>query len=450
MSRYVAPELAALWLADFVLAFIVAHLLMAASPAARDALGASWQALADARLADHAALLASMLGMTAIAIGLYRPDICLEPRQVALNAAVVAVIAFPVALALGGAVSPGLTRAYAAQVLGVLAVWVGSVLLIRWAVRAALSPALLVRRVLLVGASESSSRLVATLRTRRGAMFEVAGAIEAAGTPPSLEELRRSRVWALVATGGCDPDASGWMLDYKLRGVEVFDELAFCERHLGRISLERLSVAWLLGADGFGSGRFGAATKRATDIVVSLVMLALMLPLMALTALAVRLDSPGPAFYRQERVGLHGRGITLLKFRSMRVDAEAGGTPRWAARGDTRVTRIGAFIRSTRIDELPQLLNVLRGDMSLVGPRPERPHFVEQLSELIPFYRQRSYVKPGLTGWAQVNYPYGASVEDAREKLAYDLYYIKNQGFFLDLLVLLATVRVILFREGAR
>ena len=134
----------------------------------------------------------------------------------------------------------------------------------------------------------------------------------------------------------------------------------------------------------------------------------------------------------------------------MRVDAEAGGTPRWAARADSRVTRVGAFIRSTRIDELPQLLNVLRGDMSLVGPRPERPHFVEQLSELIPFYAQRSYVKPGLTGWAQVNYPYGASVEDAREKLAYDLYYVKNQGFFLDILVLLATVRVILFREGAR
>jgi exopolysaccharide biosynthesis polyprenyl glycosylphosphotransferase len=179
-------------------------------------------------------------------------------------------------------------------------------------------------------------------------------------------------------------------------------------------------------------------------------MLALAVPLMAVTAIAVRLDSKGPVLYRQKRVGLRGRSFMLLKFRSMRVDAEAGGLPRWAARGDARVTRVGAFIRSTRIDELPQLLNVLRGDMSLVGPRPERPHFVEQLAELIPFYDKRSYVKPGLTGWAQVNYPYGASVEDAREKLAYDLYYVKNRGLFLDLLVLLATVRVILFREGAR
>jgi lipopolysaccharide/colanic/teichoic acid biosynthesis glycosyltransferase len=187
-----------------------------------------------------------------------------------------------------------------------------------------------------------------------------------------------------------------------------------------------------------------------TDIMVSLMMLTLTLPLMALTVLAVRLDSDGPILYRQERVGLRMRRFTLLKFRSMRADAVAGGTPRWAARGDTRVTRVGAFIRSTRIDELPQLLNVLRGDMTLVGPRPERPHFVEQLAELIPFYNERSYVKPGLTGWTQVNYPYSASVEDAREKLALDLYYVKNRGFFLDLLVLLATVRVILFREGAR
>jgi exopolysaccharide biosynthesis polyprenyl glycosylphosphotransferase len=179
-------------------------------------------------------------------------------------------------------------------------------------------------------------------------------------------------------------------------------------------------------------------------------MLALTLPVIAATAVAVRLDSPGPILYRQERVGLRGRCFTLLKFRSMGADAEAGGTPRWAAQRDSRVTRVGAFIRSTRIDELPQLLNVLRGDMSLVGPRPERPHFVEQLGQLIPFYNERAYVKPGITGWAQVNYPYGASVEDAREKLAYDLYYVKNRGLFLDLLVLVATVRVILFREGAR
>jgi exopolysaccharide biosynthesis polyprenyl glycosylphosphotransferase len=192
------------------------------------------------------------------------------------------------------------------------------------------------------------------------------------------------------------------------------------------------------------------AIKRGFDIAVSLALLLLTLPLMMLTALLIRIDSPGSVLYRQRRVGLHGEQFTLLKFRSMTVDAEQGGDPRWATQQDPRITRVGSFIRSMRIDELPQLLNVLRGEMSMIGPRPERPHFVNQLARIIPFYRERSYVKPGITGWAQVNYPYGASVEDARQKLAYDLYYVKNRSLLLDLLILLATVRVILFREGAR
>jgi len=155
-------------------------------------------------------------------------------------------------------------------------------------------------------------------------------------------------------------------------------------------------------------------------------------------------------FYPQQRVGLHGKPFTLYKFRSMAIDAETGDNPRWALRQDPRITRVGSFIRPMRIDELPQLFNVLLGQMSIVGPRPERPHFVAQLSRMIPFYHERSYVKPGITGWAQVNYPYGASVEDAREKLSYDLYYVKNRSLAIDLLILLSTVRVILFREGAR
>lgn len=179
-------------------------------------------------------------------------------------------------------------------------------------------------------------------------------------------------------------------------------------------------------------------------------LLVLTLPVMLVAALMVRLDSPGPVFYRQQRAGLNGRPFMLIKFRSMVVDAEACGTARWAQRRDTRITRVGAVIRPLRIDELPQLLNVLRGEMSLIGPRPERPVFVEQLAEVIPHYLERSVVKPGITGWAQVNFPYGASVEDAREKLAYDLYYVKNRGLVLDVLILLSTVRVVLFREGAR
>ncbi|HEY5300653.1 MAG TPA: sugar transferase [Acetobacteraceae bacterium] len=448
VGRYIAPEMAVLWLLELIMAFIVVYAMMLSPPAA-DLLGASWRAI-NPRLADHAALLASILAGTAIVIGLYRPDICLDPRRVALNAAVVAVLAFPLALVVGGAFNGGLTATYALWLVKVLALWIAAVLVTRWALRLVLRHAPFSRRVLVVGAGAAADRLVGALRTRRGAMFELAGEIAPDATPPSLEALRAGRVWALLATGASDQVPPPWLLDYKLRGMSVFNELGFCERHLGRINLDRLDAAWLLGADGFNSGRAAAAAKRLIDVAISLLLLGLTFPLMLATAFLVRFDSPGPMLYRQERVGLRGRTFTVLKFRSMRHGAELPGAPQWAARRDTRVTRVGAFIRSTRIDELPQLLNVLRGDMSLVGPRPERPHFVELLGEIIPFYNDRAYVKPGITGWAQVNYPYGASVEDAREKLAFDLYYVKNRSLFLDLLVLLATVRVILFREGAR
>lgn len=184
-------------------------------------------------------------------------------------------------------------------------------------------------------------------------------------------------------------------------------------------------------------------------MVVSLALLLLLLPLALLLACLVKLDSPGPVLYRQERVGLHGRPFRLLRFRSMRADAEAAG-PRWAAQADPRVTRVGRLMRLTRMDELPQLLNVLGGSMSLVGPRPERPCFVAQLAEAIPHFHERTRVRPGITGWAQVNHPYGASVEDARQKLAYDLYYVQHRSLLLDLRILLATVRVVLTAAGAR
>jgi exopolysaccharide biosynthesis polyprenyl glycosylphosphotransferase len=190
--------------------------------------------------------------------------------------------------------------------------------------------------------------------------------------------------------------------------------------------------------------------KRLTDLLIACSLIALTLPLMLIVALAIKCDSPGPVFYRQERVGLSGRRFALLKFRSMRQDAEADGRPVWAAALDDRITRVGGFMRGTRIDELPQLFNVLRGDMSLVGPRPERPYFVDQLGKIIPAYDDRHTVLPGITGWAQVNYPYGASVEDARQKLAYDLYYITNRSLLLDLRILGATVGVVIFQKGAR
>jgi lipopolysaccharide/colanic/teichoic acid biosynthesis glycosyltransferase len=197
------------------------------------------------------------------------------------------------------------------------------------------------------------------------------------------------------------------------------------------------------------AGVLSDAVRRARDVLGCLVLLVLVMPLLLVVACLIKLETRGPLLYRQDRVGLHRRVFTLLKFRSMRVDAEACG-PCWAALRDPRVTRVGAFLRASRIDELPQLLNVLRGEMSLIGPRPERPHFTEQLARIIPSYDDRARMLPGITGWAQVNYPYGASVEDARIKLTYDLHYIRNRSVLLDLYILIATVRVVVFRIGSR
>jgi exopolysaccharide biosynthesis polyprenyl glycosylphosphotransferase len=262
--------------------------------------------------------------------------------------------------------------------------------------------------------------------------------------------LRRRRIWGVVMTSTPDGTTANAMLDCKLRGLPVLTAEAFHETYLGRIELDTLTAERLLSGDGFSHGRVSAVLQRLGDVVIGSAILMLTLPAMIGAAVAIKLDSPGPVFYRQERIGRFGRSFTMVKFRSMTVNAEACGNPRWAQKEDPRITRVGRFIRAARIDELPQLANVIRGDMSLVGPRPERPHFVEQLARAIPFYHQRAYVKPGLTGWAQVNYPYGASVEDAREKLAYDLFYVKHRSVCLDLVILLLTVRVVLFRDGAR
>jgi lipopolysaccharide/colanic/teichoic acid biosynthesis glycosyltransferase len=222
------------------------------------------------------------------------------------------------------------------------------------------------------------------------------------------------------------------------------------KKRVGRlVDLDTLSNDWItrtpIGREGWGSRVF----RRSFDILGSLALLWAVLPLLLITALAIRLESRGPVFYRQERVGKDGRVFTLFKFRSMTVDAERDG-PRWALPRDPRVTRVGRIIRLTRIDEVPQVFNVLRGEMALIGPRPERPAFVEQLAAVIPHYRSRSAVRPGITGWAQVNYPYGASVEDARNKLAFDLYYIQHRTLALDVSIVIGTIRVVIFQEGAR
>lgn len=240
------------------------------------------------------------------------------------------------------------------------------------------------------------------------------------------------------------------LLECKLKGAQIVDYVKFCEREVGYIDVDRIGMGALTFEDGFRVNLSRRAVKRAFDVAVSSLFLVLTSPICALVAALIKLDSPGPAIFRQERVGLNGKTFHIWKFRSMRVDAEADGVARWASERDPRITRVGRFIRKTRLDELPQVLNVLLGDMSFIGPRPERPVFVEQLRKEMPFYDIRHRVQPGITGWAQVSYRYSASKEDAKKKLCYDLYYVKNNDTVLDLAILLQTVRVILFAQGGR
>jgi len=238
------------------------------------------------------------------------------------------------------------------------------------------------------------------------------------------------------------------LLDCKLRGIRVTEPLVFIERELLRIEVSLLRPSWALFSSGFVYSQTRDIVKKVFDITVAITLLALVWPFMLLTALAVYLESGGPVIYKQVRTGLYGKEFSIYKFRSMSQNAEKDGKAVWATKNDARVTRVGAFIRNTRLDELPQLYNVLKGDMSFVGPRPERPEFVAELNGVIPFYDARHKVKPGLMGWAQLKYPYGASVDDARNKLKYDLYYVKNHSFFLDILIVIQTVEVVLLGKG--
>ena len=240
------------------------------------------------------------------------------------------------------------------------------------------------------------------------------------------------------------------LLRIKTTGVHVNDFSSFIERETGRVDLDTVNPSWLIFSDGFSSGRaISSVAKRLFDIFASALLLTLAAPVILLFALLIKLESKGPAFYRQVRVGLYNQPFSVIKLRSMRQDAEVDGA-QWAQKDDPRVTRLGKFIRKVRIDELPQCWSVLKGEMSFVGPRPERPEFVADLEQKLPYYAERHMVKPGITGWAQINYPYGASIEDSRHKLEYDLYYAKNYTPFLDLLILLQTLRVVLWHEGAR
>ncbi|HEX8364189.1 MAG TPA: TIGR03013 family XrtA/PEP-CTERM system glycosyltransferase [Allosphingosinicella sp.] len=321
------------------------------------------------------------------------------------------------------------------------------------------------RRVLVLGAGAKAARIEGLAR-RDGASFTIAGFVAMNDGPVAvaratnrdgirnfadhLLRLRASEVvLAMEERRNALPLSD--LLRAKTTGVEVIDFSTFLERETGRVDLDSLNPSWLIFSDGFSaSRRLSSIAKRLFDIAVSTAILILTAPLIALTAIAVKLESRGPAFFRQRRVGLYGVPFDILKLRSMREDAEVGGKAVWAQKDDPRVTRVGSVIRKLRIDELPQAWSVLKGDMSFVGPRPERPQFVADLEARLPYYAERHMVKPGITGWAQINYPYGASVEDARQKLELDLYYAKNYSPMLDVLILLQTLRVVLWPEGAR
>ncbi|MEW8659904.1 MAG: TIGR03013 family XrtA/PEP-CTERM system glycosyltransferase [Candidatus Thiodiazotropha endolucinida] len=242
------------------------------------------------------------------------------------------------------------------------------------------------------------------------------------------------------------------LLECKIKGIQILDLLTFFEKELSIINIDLLYPSWMLYTDGYRQRALNRTIKKSFDMIVGIVIFIVSAPVMVLVTLASLIESGGrdPILYSQVRVGKNGKLFKVYKFRSMRTDAEADGVARWASKNDTRITKLGGFLRKTRLDELPQIFNILNGDMSLVGPRPERPEFVLQLSNDIPYYLQRHWVKPGLTGWAQLLYPYGASEEDAKRKLEYDLYYVKNASTMLDFIILLQTIEVVLLGKGAQ
>ncbi len=240
------------------------------------------------------------------------------------------------------------------------------------------------------------------------------------------------------------------LLDCKLKGLTVEEGETFNERMTGQIPLDHLKPSWMVFSNGFKSLRSRKIVKRTFDLTIAVICSIISAPVMLLTAVIIKIESPGPVIFKQPRVGEHGKEFNIYKFRSMRQDAEASSGPVWAGVVDKRVTRVGKVIRKVRVDELPQLINVLKGDMSFVGPRPERPFFVQKLKEVIPYYEMRTVVKPGITGWAQIKYPYGASVQDALEKLQYDIYYIKNMSPLLDVMIFFWTVKVVLTGKWAK
>jgi sugar transferase (PEP-CTERM system associated) len=404
-----------------------------------------------------------MLGMTAM--GLY------SPRQRDRMPSILLRVALALALGTTATITVASfleSLQFSARTLMVSASlsWL-AIMTIRWLSVRLVDKYIFKKRVLVYGCGKRA-QIIATLRRKsdqRG--FLVKGYVPASGEPelvPAEKIIRLSdSLLDIVNEREVDEIVVAMddrrrnfptqeLLECRLAGVAVTELMTFMERETGKLRLEALNASWLIFSDGFRHDVFRRYSERGFDLLVSTCLLVIGLPFMLIVALAIKCEDgiSAEVLYRQPRVGYGGRIFDMVKFRSMRSDAEKAGKPVWASENDTRVTHVGAVIRKLRLDELPQLFTVLKGRMSFVGPRPERPEFVKQLAEKIPFYRERHYVKPGIAGWAQLCYPYGASENDAREKLQYDLYYVKNHGLLFDILILLQTVEVILLGKGAR
>jgi sugar transferase (PEP-CTERM system associated) len=413
----------------------------------------------------HAMSLAAAMAMLTGASGLYHHNQHASLARSCARALLVLLVALPLAWLIFGLLPAGFANREIVQFTALAGV--SALITRRVFVAHSTSTAVGIRtRILIYGAGPAASVVGATLRhadPNANIVGYMAGSNESEIAVPAADVLApRGTLRETAEYLGVDEIVvalterrSGSMplrqlLDCKLSGIKVHDLNTHFEKTLGQIRIDYLNASWLIFGDGFNQGTLRTFVKRVFDIFCALLLILVSAPAMLVAALAIKLESRGPVFYRQERVGLEGKSFMVTKFRSMRTDAEKDGKPRWASKNDDRVTRVGQFIRRTRIDELPQLFNVLNGEMSLVGPRPERPFFVEQLTQEIPFYAVRHSVKPGVTGWAQVRYHYGSTVEDSQEKLQYDLYYVKNHTLFLDLVVLFETVGVVLTGKGAR
>ncbi len=425
--------------------------------------GASLDGFGGFSLEDLAPAVAAMLVIVTIlySMGLYAWRHITSPYQLVSRLLVGFLVSAPL-LAVGYYLNLR-SAALAPVFVGAAGVSFGMILIARLLFHSLLGQEAFKRRIIVIGAGGMAAR-IATLARQGAGGFRCAGFIPVEGEKieiPSERHLTQGDLLQTVHDKSIDEIIIALedrrnrlplecLVDCRLEGVMVSDYQSFCEREVGRVDLETLTPSWFFFRSGFRNSVLQNVLKRAVDITAALSLAVFLFPVMALVALALMITRDGPILYRQERVGLKGKIFTLIKFRSMCEDAEQAGKPQWTCVNDDRVTPLGALIRKTRLDELPQLFNILKGDMSLVGPRPERPQFVEQLKARLPYYDERHRVKPGITGWAQVTFKYAGSLEDSKVKLEHDLYYIKYYSLFLDLIIILQTVRVVLWSEGAR